>query len=200
MQFDDAAAVCPAVGSGDNGSFDPETHLNFVALTDSCDAEAGASSKFGVMVEILPSTGTGPHNHENNEDKNHKNNSGMLLRFSDDDGVTYYNNEHPRKTVLLDWSSPRRTLFENKCGTPSCGTFGGKSTIDRDEKYKEPFETCFEYGEHLGKYCWSTSYKDYGYYYRCAPTPNRADSLWKAIDDYIPSGCGGPCQTMFEYG
>ena len=30
--------------------------LNFVALTDSCDAEAGASSKFGVMVEAPLST------------------------------------------------------------------------------------------------------------------------------------------------
>ena len=81
-----------------------------------------------MMVEGPPSTGSGPGPH------NHKDNSGMLLRFSHNDGVTYYNNEHPRKTVvLLDKSSPPRKLEYNPfhyitsrtyACSPPCSSFG----------------------------------------------------------------------------
>ena len=76
VQYDDEAPpATAAAGCGDHGSFDPKTHLirdhatgrcrlNFVALADSCDAalaEAGASSRFGVMVEAPLRTSAGAH-------------------------------------------------------------------------------------------------------------------------------------------
>ena len=154
MQFDDAAAVCPAVGSGDNGSFDPETHLNFVALTDSCDAEAVVSSKFWLMVETPLSTGTGPglHNHDQNGDNNHKDKSGMLLRFSTNAGVTYYNNEDPRKTIPFDRNSPRRKLFFVSCN-PATGTFNWYN-VKASLCELNPFKTCFKFRSEE-RYCWT---------------------------------------------
>jgi len=81
------------------------------------------------MVEVLPSTGTGsdtgPPNHEHNKDKNHKENSMMLLRFSTDAGATYYNYEDPRKTVPFDRNSPRRKLDSHEANAcnPATGDF-----------------------------------------------------------------------------
>ena len=73
----------------------------FVVLTDSCDAAAPVftGGNFGVMVEAPLSTDPGSHSHEQNEDNPNKSNSGMLLRFSIDAGVTYYNTKDPRNMV-----------------------------------------------------------------------------------------------------
>lgn len=126
VQYDGAAAATAvAVGCGDHGLFDPKTHLTwdhatgmsrleFILLTHTCFG-VPASRGFWLMVEAPPSTGPGSgpgtHNHAHHEDKNHKDNSGMLLRFSTDDGVNYYNSEHPRKKVVLLYkSSPSRKL------------------------------------------------------------------------------------------
>ena len=198
QQDDDAAAGATAVGCGDHGSFDPQAHLtrdhvtgacrlNFVALFDSCDAAPlVAGGGFGVMVEAPLRTSPGAHDHhEPNKDKNPKdNNSGLLLRFSNDAGATYYNFKDPRNTVPLDRSSPRRKL-EDVC-TTACGkkfqgwscdsvyqdrpaffisnedeqcvnnAGGFKKTKDRHEA----FETCFALGDPKGTTfrCWSKSH------------------------------------------
>ena len=239
VPFEDAAPPATAVGCGHRGSFDPETHLTrdhatgmcrlkFVALTNSCDAAAPvvAGDGFGVMVVVLPSTGTGPglHTHEQNEDNNHKDNSGMLLWFSKDGGVTYYNKEDPRKTVALDGSSSRRMQFswaidlaiyvfsstsndsedKIKC-LPATGTFNGP---ENNSVYTAPYETCFQDGDedYYGdedKYCFTQSYPcgNCGDQY-CTCIPN-GDS-WKQV--YAPSYdavnsvwlCGPPCQSAYR--
>ena len=72
---DDVAAAVTAVGCGDHGFFDPETHLimdhvngmcplKFFRLTSTCIG-ALASSGFGVMVEVASRTGTGKETHYN---------------------------------------------------------------------------------------------------------------------------------------
>ena len=198
VKYDDAAPPATAAGCGDRGSFDPETHitldhatgvcrLKFLALTDSCDADAAApvfkNGNFGVMVEAPLSTDPGSHSHEQNEDNPHKSNSGMLLRFSIDAGVTYYNTEDPRNTVPLNRSSSRRKLDEaldyhdstftfvdhnqecQKGCKPSTGFWGGysKHTSTSGEYPRgEPFETCYINRNYLNpddgdEYCWSES-------------------------------------------
>ena len=220
MQDKDAAAVTPqpvAAGCGDHGSFDLDTpltwdpatgkcRLNFVDLTDSCDAapeEAGASSKFGVMVEAPLSTGTGLHNHQQNEDNRHKDNSGLMLRFSTDGGLTYYNNQTPRTTVFLDRSSQRQTRSLNvtPCRT-ACGKSGGKSTTSKYGK-KVPFETCYQINDEV-TYCWTKSYdkkeKEGTRHYQCVPIGD----AWHDIDaKYVnpvtqPNSCGDPCQEHYQ--
>ena len=174
-----AATPQPAVADcGVHGSFDPLTHitldhatgvcrLNFFALTDSCDAAApvAANDGFGVMVEALLSTDTdmGSHNHEPTEDTNHKDNSGLLLWFSMDNGVTYYNSETPRETVPFDDSSPRRKLNHNDnpdpC-VPACihtDSFGGYSCTHHERDVY--FETCYRFDNTM-KYCWTRSFYD----------------------------------------
>ena len=169
VQYEDAAAVAAtAVGCGDHGSFDPRTHLTrdhvtgecrlkFVALTDSCDAApVVAGDGFGVMVAAPLST-----------DNNHKDNSGLLLRFSTDAGATYYNNKDPSRTVPLDRSSRRRTLstlwYKDKC-IPACRTetFSGLNSYDKADYWAtvdEPFAfvSCFR-SYKSDKYCWTKSY------------------------------------------
>ena len=112
----------------DDGVFDPKTHLTrdpatgvcrlkFLRLTSTCVGAPASSSGFGVMVEAPlrtgPGTGPGAHTHHepNEDDKNRKDNSGLLLRFSYDAGATYDNYEDPRNTVPLgSRSSSRREL------------------------------------------------------------------------------------------
>ena len=91
-------------------------------MTDSCDAAAPVftGGNFGVMVEAPLSTDPGSHSHEQNEDNPHKSNSGMLLRFSIDAGVTYYNTEDPRNMV----SSFDHKECKKGC-EPVTGLFGG---------------------------------------------------------------------------
>ena len=139
ITMDHATGVCP---------------LNFVALTDSCDAEAVVSSKFWLMVETPLSTGTGPglHNHNQNGDNNHKDKSGMLLRFSTNAGVTYYNNKDPRKTIPFDRNSPRRKLFFVSCN-PATGTFNWYN-VKASLCELNPFKTCFK-SRSEERYCWT---------------------------------------------
>ena len=240
--FDDEAPATAAAGCGDHRSFDPKTHLirdhatsrcrlNFVALADSCDAapaEAGASSKFGVMVEAPLRTGPGAHdNHEPNEDKNPKDNNGLLLRFSTNGGATYYNNQYPRKTVRLDRSSPRRTL-DNTTGDvrpclPACARtdkFSGESTTTHWGE-NHHFETCYQHKDEA-KFCWSKSYKHGcfkstggtgGDFYQCIPSGFYGDDGWHEVfpcnvEVYLPLyrtyctsksySCGEPCQEMYH--
>ena len=219
VQYEDAAAVTPqpaATGCGDHGSFDPETHLSrdhatgmcrlkFLRLTSTCIG-APASSGFGVMVEVPPRTGTGLHNHDQNENNGHKDNSGLMLQFSTDGGLTYYNNQTPRTTAFLDRSSPRqtRTLETTPCRT-ACGKFGGKSTISPYGK-TYPFETCYQINDE-STYCWTKSYyknkkEDGGHnrYYQCVPIGD----AWHDIDaKYVnpvtqPNSCGDPCQEHYQ--
>ena len=101
----------------------------------------------------------------------------MLLRFSIDAGVTYYNTKDPRKTVPLNSSSPRRNLEECKIGcTPPKGewityddgrkyfiqpSFQGDSDIgptSGEYPHGNPFETCYQYRDER-KYCWSKSWE-----------------------------------------
>ena len=183
VQYDDAAAAATAVSCGDHGTFDPQVHLtrdhttgvcrlDFIALTNSCDAAlpGAGGSTFGVMVEAPLSTGPGSHNHKkHHENDHHKDNSGLLLRFSTDAGVTYYNNKDLRLTVPLNWSSPRRPLdvrrslpAEQTTNQSMCpciaasGAFGGIS-VDPTLRYADPFQTCYQYNKEY-KYCWSNSY------------------------------------------
>ena len=162
---------------------------------------------FGVMVEVPLSTdtGTGSHKQEPNEDDNHKDNSGLLLRFSDDDGVTYYNYEDPRNTFPFDRSSPRRKLTNHPGSChPADGTFSGVSTFPWcNESFS--FETCYQLFEER-KYCWTKSYRD-----NC-----RGVSFKKCIQDgdgwhAIPANwvnpvtkptlsCGDPCQDLHQDG
>ena len=183
VQYDDAAPpATAAAGCGDHGSFDPKTHLirdhatgrcrlNFVALINSCNAApVVVDDGFGVMVEAPLSTGTGPgsHNHELNEDDNHKDNSGLLLRFSTNAGLTYYNNQFPRTTVTLDRSSPRRKLSEEcKLSTGS---------------YDSQKDFCYTNG---AGYCWNSQNQ-------CPP--NGPD--WRGTRGRGDDDCGGPC-TIF---
>ena len=213
---DEAAAAEATAGCGDHGFFDPETHLTrdhatgvcrlkFLRLTSTCIG-APASSGFGVMVEVPPRTGTGLHNHDQNENNGHKDNSGLMLQFSTDGGLTYYNNQTPRTTAFLDRSSPRqtRTLETTPCRT-ACGKFGGKSTISPYGK-TYPFETCYQINDE-STYCWTKSYyknkkEDGGHnrYYQCVPIGD----AWHDIDaKYVnpvtqPNSCGDPCQEHYQ--
>ena len=233
VPYEDTAAVTTAVGCGDHGSFDPERHLvmdhatgrcrlNFITLIDSCaTAEAGASSTFGVMVEVPPRTG--PHHHESNEDNHHKDNSGMLLRFSHDAGVTYYNLEEPSNTVSLDTSNPRRELdflfFVTKpwesedtvwCDPlpeweydsyhqyrPTFKSSWYKTTCWGEKK---PFETCYQFGNDK-TYCWSRSGWSDHKSYECRPKGYHGnDDGWQHVDPkyVVPKNtCGPPCTDMY---
>ena len=232
LQYEDAGpAATTAVGCGDHGFFDPETHLTrdhatgmcrlkFLRLTSTC-VGAPASSGFGVMVEVPPSTGTGTgpgaHNHhEPNEDKNLKDNSGLLLRFSYDAGATYDNYEDPRNTVPLGRSSSRRmqfglfvgigvTLFTPTIANPNgacrqaTGTFNGHQS---NSMYAVPYETCFQYGDEA-KYCFTKSYQcgSCGDSKYCTCTPN--GERWKKVSGQsydVKKGwlCGPACQGQHE--
>ena len=227
VQYDAAAAT--AVECGVRGSFDPRTHLtwdhatgvcrlDFIALDNSCDAApVVAGGGFGVMMEVPLSTGTGlgPYHHEQNEAP-HQENSGMLLRFSTNGGVTFYNQQDPRKTVLLDSSCPQRKLDVRDPGAchPASGAFGGVSTTTSIGK-NSAFETCYQLAEEV-KYCWTKSYKSPGCtlnpyeenddgFYQCAPN----GAAWHDLDpQYVntpgvdpetnPKRCGPPCQGQHE--
>ena len=177
---------------GDHAFFDPETHLimnhatgvcrlKFLLLTSTCIG-APASSGFGVMVEV------------------HMDNSGMQLRFSIDEGVTYYNNKGPRITVPLDESSPQRTLASepNLCG--SCPTREADSLMNSTITWTgetDPFQTCYyKYGSDE-KYCYSNSYGHGDSFYQCIPNDieNDVDKAWHAIDTMTK--CETPCQNPF---
>ena len=222
VPYEDDTAAASAVECGDHGSFDPRTHLttdhatgkcrlNFIALTDSCDAapgEAGESSRFGVMVEVSLSTGTGtgtgPQNNEHNADP-HKDNSGMLLRFSNNAGETYYNHLYPRTTVFLDRSSPQQTrtlgVYSTGCTTP-CGRFDGESVTNPHGR-SCPFKTCYQWKE-KSKYCWTQSYMHSHSFYPCVPKHYTGDNDgWHDVDPRHvnpvthPYSCGDPCQEHY---
>ena len=156
------------------------------------------------MVEALSSIGPGSHNHEQNEDNNHKDNSGLLLRFSTNAGLTYYNNQTPRNTIPLDNSSPRRTLSGDPCraACPS-ETFNGVSQLKQQRP--ESFHTCYRWGK-LTKHCWTKSYyvQHYDNYNKCFP--NCWD--WGSVDQdelqmdpvTYAFSCGDPCQEMHHHG
>ena len=224
VPYEDEAATT-AVECGDHGSFDPATHLimdhatgmcrlKFFRLTSTCIG-VPAKSGFGVMVEV-PSR-TGPHHHEHNEDTHHKNNSGMLLRFSRDAGATYYNFEVPRNTVSLETSSPRRERFlwpwESKPDAAddcvpvpefdSCydgeyrNEFKGESTTGSNKNF---FETCYQLGNEK-TYCWSKSaYSTDGYkHYECRPHGYGVG--WQHVDPayVVPyKTCGDPCKKVYS--
>ena len=232
VHYEDAAAATTAAGCGDHGSFDPATQLTrdhatgecrlkFFRLTSTCIG-VPAKSGFGVMVEVPPRTGTGPgpgpHHHEHNEDNHHKNNSGMLLRFSHNAGATYYSDKHPRFTVPLDTSSPRRKL-DNDCNDGCVipkNKFLGESTtscsgVDKDPYGATNFQTCYQHMTDF-KYCWSNSSREYCTdstdsiqykEYECRPSGFTGNEKgWRYVDpQYVwpstdPFSCGEPCQTM----
>ena len=222
------------VGCGDSGSFDPATYLiwdhatggcrlKFLSLASTC-VGVPASSGFGVMVEVPQNTGTGPLNHHgHNEDKNHKDNSGLRLRFSDDDGVTSYNDLDPRITVPLGESSPQRKLAT--LGPPNfdysvCGSSWDDYKARSEYYYTfmrvlygqelcptdsliystitrtgeiDPFQTCYKH-EWSGKYCYSNSYRHDGSFYQCIPHI----VAWHSIDVKYATSCGTPCPDVYE--
>ena len=218
VQYNDTAVVATAL-CGDHGFFDPRTHLTrdhatglcrlrFFSLTNSCfDAPAGGS-RFGVMVEVPPSTGTSTvsYNHEHHED-HHKDNSGMLLWFSDDDGVTYYNKEDHRITgPLHNKSSSRRKLGGasncKKCPCPApTGDFRGTSKWSTFGKYSS-FQTCYKYYHYddnlNGKLCWSNSWVNtcelFAQNHQCHPATDSGE--WKSMSDGEYDSCGEPCQKL----
>ena len=69
-------------------------------------------------------------------------NSGLLLRFSIDAGVTYYNDKDLSRTVSLDRSSPRQKLNVPRDCDPVRGQFGKFSTVYLLDETNN-FETCF---------------------------------------------------------
>ena len=176
------------------------------------------------MVEVPQNTGTGPLNHHgHNEDKNHKDNSGLRLRFSDDDGVTSYNDLDPRITVPLGESSPQRKLAT--LGPPNfdysvCGSSWDDYKARSEYYYTfmrvlygqelcpadsliystitrtgeiDPFQTCYKH-EWSGKYCYSNSYRHDGSFFQCIPD----DAEWHFIDDKNATSCGTPCPDVYE--
>ena len=191
MQYDDVAAAATAVGCGHHGSFDPETHLTrdhatgvcrleFVALSNSCDAAlVVAGGGFGVMVEAPLSTDPDFHNHEHNEDNNHKDNNGMLLRFSTDAGATYYNNKDPRKTVPLDKSNSRRLqwTWQNVDAHPGCVTSSGT--------YQSHKDYCYLCGS--GCMCWNSQTQ-------CPPDWDD----WSGVTGQDDGDCGEPCKEFLN--
>ena len=143
------------------------------------------------MVEGSPSTdsgpGPGPHNHEYNEDKNLKDNSGLLLRFSHNDGATYYNYQTPRETIPLDRSSPRRTLYLvpeyqlYQC-SPKCSSFGEVSNTDTNDPCG-PVPT----------YCSGIDYFELTVTLTCSlPFDGNSITTWTGEKD--------PFQTCYKYG
>ena len=223
VPFDDVAAAVTVVGCGDHGSFDPETHLimdqatgvcrlKFLRLTraSTCaGAAVVAGGKFGVMVEAPLNTGPGLHNHEQNEENHHKDNSGLLLRFSIDAGVTYYNTKDPTRTAPLDRSSSRRmqNTYPRPC-FPPCATllWNGKESLDPSYGENHAFQTCFKFGEEE-KYCWTNAFFCSSCYfenfYACYPEGGY-DTLWHSVEqdelEYPYSyHCGGPCPNVEDY-
>ena len=202
VQYEHAPPATTAAGCGDHGSFDPETHLSmdhttgmcclkFVRLTSTCIG-VPARSGFGVMVEVQPRTG--PHHHTPNEDNHHKDNSGMLLRFSHDAGVTYYNKKDPRYTVPVDTSRPRFLSDDGKfhCARTPVSKYvwdTGKwhplfheiSTTTDWWGEDKAFQTCYQKGNEK-TYCWSMSNKSGNTHYECRPDGDGAEG-WTGIED-----------------
>ena len=216
VQYDDAAAAATAVSCGDHGTFDPQVHLtrdhttgvcrlDFIALTNSCDAAlpGAGGSTFGVMVEAPLSTGPGSLNHhEHHEDTNHTKNSGMLLRFSFDAGATFYNNKDPSRTVSLDRSSSRRKLdgpAPRDC-SPSEGTFGGVSKVLPWLAQPKAFETCFSKNpdKDLGTgMCWTQSWCCKTGCFPCVPNGyERNNDVIMIKRNNEP--CGEACQEQHD--
>ena len=94
----------------------------------------------------------------------------MLLRFSTNAGLTYYNNQFPRTTVTLDRSSPRRILS----GSEECKLSTGSYDSQKD--------FCYTNG---AGYCWNSQNQ-------CPP--NGPD--WRGTRGRGDDDCGGPC-TIF---
>ena len=218
-------ATSPA-GCGDHGSFDPKTHLlrdpitggcrlKFLSLINSCDAApVVADDGFGVMVEAPLSRGTGPgsHNHELNEDDNQKDNSGLLLRFSRDGGVTYYNDGDLRETIPLNESSPRRSLghfvhhrevddsrciVPNRCNEAICYDYLRKNNRPPDTGFFQNcwkvthleddsnalFGLCFLGGcSYSYDYCWTNSHYRDGEWKKCRPKDHKSGDEWEPIE------------------
>ena len=96
---------------------------------------------------------------------------------------------------------------ENGPCLPATDTFSGISvTVTTAYGHRDPFETCYQYGEEA-KYCWSKSYYVGGRFsgwYPCVPNPKYAEQTWELIDPkYVnpvthPYSCGEPCQDMYQ--
>jgi len=191
---DGAAAAEKTAGCGDHGFFDPETQLTrdhatglcrlkFFPLTSTCiGAPVVAGGKFGVMVEVPPTgTGTGPGAHKNPED-----NSGLLLRFSYDAGLTYNNYKDPRNTVPLGRSSPRRQLREETSRDETSCDVCAKSSGTFDSQ-KDYCYTCGS-GKTLG-YCWNSQNP------QCPPACDNVQGV-SGIGD---NQCGEPCDEFLKF-
>ena len=143
----------------------------------------------------------------------------MHLRFSSDDGVTYYNKEDPRITVTSDESSPHRKLASqpNLCG--SCPAL--EDFYFQDYLYREPFQACFQYRDDEDKYCWTNSHIntdtwDYEkIHFLCYPLQEEGcgplclkwkGNKWKfalrmeeSKDGHLVAGsCGEPCPHTYK--
>ena len=133
MNDDNGDDVCFVGGSFDATDIimDPARpgvcQLNFVALKDSCKAEA-LPVGFGIKAEVDMTAGP-------------DDTSTMLLWFSTDEGVVYYNEDEPREPMFLHHELPQgRKLggcstcdpkfqictcdpkFPNNCGDDYCAT------------------------------------------------------------------------------
>ena len=124
MKDDKGNDVCVVEGSFDATyvRMDPARpdacELNFVSLKDSCKADA-LPSGFGVRAEVDIMT-AGPDDTSST--------STLLLRFSNDRGVVYYNEDEPQKALFLhqDLSTGGRKL--QNCPNSDCNKFPQCST------------------------------------------------------------------------
>ena len=196
VQFDDGAAAATAVGCGDHGTFDPPTHfirdpatgvcrLDFIALTSTCiGAPVVAGGKFGVIVEAPLSIGPGSHNHEQNEDNNQKDNSGLLLRFSRTGGEDYYNVDGPQETVPLHGVIPAQRKLQSTC-VESVGSYD-------PQNYKHYCYSCDDGGCNLNDFCATRGYCWNSQGGACKPACSNL-VIWSGSDK---KQCDEPCKSF----
>ena len=97
--------------------------LDFVPLKNSCDADAFSDDRyFGMKAEVDVTT-------------SHDATSSMLLWFSNDDGLVYYNEANPRVTAFLSHDLPPRRKMEKAdecdCFSSYPLNFPDKNVYDR---------------------------------------------------------------------
>ena len=151
--------------------------LNFVALKNSCKAEA-LPSGFGMRAEVDMTAG-----HADTST------STLVLWFSNDGGVVYYNEDEPQEPVFLhqDFSTERKL---GGCDVIEPDFYAGPGTgtaCTTDAMCKDKGHDCGRVGKKKGTDEWV---------YQCCKHGNYRKSWW--VKDYCRKPVGGVCEKNEE--
>ena len=151
--------------------------LNFVALKDSCKANESPSG-FGMRAEVDMTAG-----HADTST------STLVLWFSNDGGVVYYNEDEPQEPVFLhqDFSTERKL---GGCDVIEPDFYAGPGTgtaCTTDAMCKDKGHDCGRVGKKKGTDEWV---------YQCCKHGNYRKSWW--VKDYCRKPVGGVCEKNEE--